>query len=94
MAALSGLPGRLDVGVRETEGSEMAPRFLPKQLEGWINPLQRWKDGRRSRFWGQDQECGVGPVKFGMVIKYSEEGVRQAFGCLSLELRGMTWLET
>lgn len=94
VAELSGWPDRLDGRMRETEESEMTPNFWAKQLEGWIDHLQRWEDGRRRRFWGQDQELGVGPVKFGMIIQHSREGVKQAFGCLSLEFRGMIWLET
>lgn len=37
---------------------------------------------------GQDQELGVGPDKLEMTIKHSREGVKQTFGCSSLDLAG------
>ena len=75
-AELSGLPDRLDRGMRETEGSEMTPSFSPKQLEGWIGPTERWEDYRRSRFRGPDLEFGDRCLKFDITVKHPREGIK------------------
>lgn len=41
LAKSSGLPGRLDVGMREIEESELTPSSWSKQLEGRTCRLQR-----------------------------------------------------
>lgn len=79
---------RLDVGMKEREGSKITLRFLAQATGRTKPPLRKMRNYESGRCMGEDQELSLRHFKFEMPTRHPS-GDEQAIGYMSRELRGV-----